>query len=175
MACQHQLLAGVDLFKDRAFFGSHEGSHVKRDREQCPRLVGQRSRKQRQEGNWERGYLGSRQLSLPVFTPWVLHCLPSGIMRHSCIYLANLPLLAPTTWRGLLLHAASCPFFQLRPRWRQQTRACSPIGGAGERPTSTPSPPHPLDSLRPHESQHARPPCPSPTPRVHSDSRPSSQ
>ena len=30
------------------------------------------------------------------------------------------------------------------------------------------------DSLRPHESQHARPPCPSPTPRVHSDSRPSS-
>ena len=31
------------------------------------------------------------------------------------------------------------------------------------------------DSLRPHESQHARPPCPSPTPRVHSNSRPSSQ
>ena len=31
------------------------------------------------------------------------------------------------------------------------------------------------DSLRPHESQHARPPRPSPTPRVHSDSRPSSQ
>ena len=31
------------------------------------------------------------------------------------------------------------------------------------------------DSLRPHESQHARPTCLSPTPRVHSDSRPSSQ
>ena len=31
------------------------------------------------------------------------------------------------------------------------------------------------DSLWPHESQHARPPCPSPTPRVHSDSRPLSQ
>ena len=31
------------------------------------------------------------------------------------------------------------------------------------------------DSLRPHDSQHARPPCPSPTPGVHSDSRPSSQ
>ena len=30
-------------------------------------------------------------------------------------------------------------------------------------------------SLWPHESQHARPPCPSPTPGVHSDSRPSSQ
>ena len=31
------------------------------------------------------------------------------------------------------------------------------------------------DSLQPHELQHARPPCPSPTPGVHSDSRPSSQ
>ena len=30
------------------------------------------------------------------------------------------------------------------------------------------------DSLRPHESQHARPPCPSTTPGVHSDSCPSS-
>ena len=30
------------------------------------------------------------------------------------------------------------------------------------------------DSLRPHELQHARPPCPSPTPGVHSNSRPSS-
>ena len=29
------------------------------------------------------------------------------------------------------------------------------------------------DSLRPHESQHARPPCPSLSPRVHSDSHPS--
>ena len=31
------------------------------------------------------------------------------------------------------------------------------------------------DSLRPCESQQARPPCPSPSPVVHSDSRPSSQ
>ena len=30
-------------------------------------------------------------------------------------------------------------------------------------------------SLQPHESQHARPPCPSPTPRVHPDSHPLSQ
>ena len=32
-----------------------------------------------------------------------------------------------------------------------------------------------FDSLRPHESQHARPPCPSPTPGVHSNSCPSSR
>ena len=30
-------------------------------------------------------------------------------------------------------------------------------------------------SLRPHKLQHTRPPCPSPTPGVHSDSRPSSR
>ena len=31
------------------------------------------------------------------------------------------------------------------------------------------------DSLRPHESQHARPPCPSPTPRGHPNPCPSSR
>ena len=31
------------------------------------------------------------------------------------------------------------------------------------------------DSLRPHESQHARSPCPSPSPGVHSNSRPLSR
>ena len=31
------------------------------------------------------------------------------------------------------------------------------------------------DSLQPHELQHARPLCPSPTPRVHSNSHPSSR
>ena len=31
------------------------------------------------------------------------------------------------------------------------------------------------DSLRPHELQHARPPCPSPTPRVYPNSCPSSR
>ena len=31
------------------------------------------------------------------------------------------------------------------------------------------------DSLQPHESQHAKPPCPSPSPRVHSNSRPLSR
>ena len=31
------------------------------------------------------------------------------------------------------------------------------------------------DSLRPHDPQHTRPPCPSQTPGIHSDSSPSSQ
>ena len=33
----------------------------------------------------------------------------------------------------------------------------------------------PTDFLRPHESQHASPPCPSPTPGVYPNSRPSSR
>ena len=33
---------------------------------------------------------------------------------------------------------------------------------------------HSCPTLQPHESQHARPPCPSPSPRVHSDSHASS-
>ena len=32
-----------------------------------------------------------------------------------------------------------------------------------------------FNSLRPHESQHSRPPCPSPTPGVHSNSCPTSR
>ena len=31
------------------------------------------------------------------------------------------------------------------------------------------------NSLQPHELQHTRPPCPSPTPEIHSESHPSSQ
>ena len=46
--------------------------------------------------------------------------------------------------------------------------ASSPIGQLSSVTESCPT-------LRPHESQHARPPCPSPTSGVHSDSCPSSQ
>ena len=47
--------------------------------------------------------------------------------------------------------------------------------GSGLQSVSQFSPSVVSDSLQPHESQHARPPCPSPTPRVHSNSCPSSQ
>ena len=32
-----------------------------------------------------------------------------------------------------------------------------------------------LNRVQPYESQHTRPPCPSPSPRVHSNSRPSTR
>ena len=44
-----------------------------------------------------------------------------------------------------------------------------------EQPSVQFSPSVVSNSLWPHGLQHARPPCPSPTPGVHSDSRPSSQ
>ena len=63
----------------------------------------------------------------------------------------------------------------LRSTWKKlfqctQTLASSPNISSVQFSRSVMS-----DSLQPHESQHARPPCPSRTPRVHSDSRPSNQ
>ena len=55
-------------------------------------------------------------------------------------------------------------------RWNKVQGECSVIYSSVQFSCSVVS-----DSLRLHESQHARPPCPSPTPGVHPDSRPSSQ
>ena len=44
-----------------------------------------------------------------------------------------------------------------------------------QQPTQFSSVTQSCPTLWPHESQHARPPCPSPSPGVHSDSHPSSQ
>ena len=71
--------------------------------------------------------------------------------------------------------------FQRNPRADLQNglvgSPCSPRDSQESYPISSVQFSHSVvsDSLRPHESQHARPPCPSPTPGVHSDSRPSSQ
>ena len=67
-------------------------------------------------------------------------------------------------WR----HAGCCPWGHKEPtRWKQlSTHAKIQFSSVQSLGLS--------DSLRPHELQHARPPCPSPTPGVHSDSRSSS-
>ena len=64
----------------------------------------------------------------------------------------------------LVIEFAKCPIFDIYLHLATKTEAssiqfsCSVVS----------------DSLRRHESQHARPPCPSPFPGVHSDSHPSS-
>ena len=56
------------------------------------------------------------------------------------------------------------------PQWKVDYRVGPPRRDSDQISRSVMS-----DSLQPHESQHTRPPCPSPTPRVHSDSHPLSQ
>ena len=62
-----------------------------------------------------------------------------------------------------------------KKRPREDTARRWPSASQGERPSVQFNRSVVSDSLRPHELQDARPPCPSPTPGVHWDSRPSSQ
>ena len=88
-----------------------------------------------------------------------------------------------TSNQDILLKSAHCPaqipMFQgwnfnplssLIGRWRKSPSKISLKYSSVQFSCSVVS-----ESLRPHESQLARPPCPSPTPGVHPDSRPSSQ
>ena len=91
--------------------------------------------------------------------------------------------------------AQSCPTL-CTPPWTAACHAPLPMGFSRQAPSpgveTTPpalaagffttglssvqfSPPVVSDSLPPHESQHARPPCPSPTPVVHPNPCPSSR
>ena len=56
------------------------------------------------------------------------------------------------------------------PQWNQQSISWTSCFSSAKFSHSVVS-----DSLWPHESQHTRPPCPPPTPGVHSDSCPLSQ
>ena len=60
------------------------------------------------------------------------------------------------------------------PEWvaRLSSRGTSPLNDQFSSVQFSPS--VMSDSFRPHELQHARPPCPSPTPSAYSNSRPSS-
>ena len=96
----------------------------------------------------------------------------------NCLFV-EIFLLGNKEWEGRNFLTSTVSFFRksfslvLVVEWVKVTQSCPtlrPRGLSDQISRSVMS-----DSLRPHESQHARPPCPSPTPRVHSDSRPSSQ
>ena len=124
---------------------------------------------------------------------WEIHrkkthtsCLPYNLKWHSCkhflycvIFLAFLYSLC-LLLVGLWLQAKSSgnlSFLQPTHPWREKTshvvvfhwlatsRFALRIRSDQIRLVAS-------DSLRPHESQHSRPPCPSPTPGVHPDSGP---
>ena len=68
----------------------------------------------------------------------------------------------------------NCSFFQQGWQWGSPLPYCS-LEAQGHLSSVQFSHSVVSDSLRSHKSQHTRPPCPSPTPGVHSDSCPSSQ
>ena len=76
--------------------------------------------------------------------------------------------------KGTLLHCWwECKLVQ--PLWRTVWRFLKKTGNRTAISSVQFSRSVVSDSLQPHESQHARPPCPSPTPGVHPDSCASSQ
>ena len=77
-----------------------------------------------------------------------------------------------------ILYSLSHQGSLLRHTQRQNRSDYSVCWSVGmERPFSSVQFSHSVmsDFLRPHEMQHARPPCPTPTPAVHSNSSPSSR
>ena len=102
---------------------------------------------------------------LPESTQTHVHCVGDAIQPSH-------PLSSPTPaalnlsqhqglfkWVSSLHQVAKILEFQFQHQFSSVHFSCSVVS----------------DSLWPHELQHTRPPCPSPTPRVHSNSCPSSR
>ena len=88
------------------------------------------------------------QRSLAGYSPWC--CKESDMTEYICITVMS---------KGLLIHSGNSHFPDPFTVLSSVQFSHSVVS----------------DSLRLHELQHARPPCPSPTPGVHSDAPPSSQ
>ena len=109
------------------------------------------------------------------FKSSALFIIPTSYASSTLQYLVNLSNLCCSTPLPNLLTCPQCVFFlqsylntQCQKSWNH-TLLLSLIRSY-QISRSVVS-----DFSRPHESQHARPPCPSPTPGVHSDSCPLSQ
>ena len=90
-----------------------------------------------------------------VWVPWVIQQIPTGCFTYVSVYVFMLlsPFIpTPCLPMSVSLFSMSASLFSSVQFSRSVVS----------------------DSLQPHESQHTRPPCTSPTPGVHSDSCPSS-
>ena len=110
----------------------------------------------------------AHQASLSIASSWSLLKLMSSesVMPSSHLILCHPLLLLPSIFPSIRVFSNESV---LRIRWPKYWRFSFSIR-SDQISCSVVS-----DSLRPHVSQHARHLCPSPTPRVHSDSHPSSQ
>ena len=91
-----------------------------------------------------------------------------SFLNSMCAFCSNMPIYFPVWFNILWKHVDYST---------SQAREHSKIFGERKQSIRSDQISHSVvsDSLRPHESQHARPPCPSPTPGVHPDSCPLSQ
>ena len=80
-------------------------------------------------------------LSLLFFKEYSSYCFPLWLYQFTF----------PSTWQESSFSLHPCQHLKFAVFWRSVQFSCSVMS----------------DSLRPHEPQHSRPPCPSPTPRVH--------
>ena len=116
--------------------------------------------------------------SWPPCTTSVPHC--SSVLEDPASWLCRSSSKLFPGLRSPVLHTSLCYFTQL------SSAPLSDLSSKVNSPGKSASDPIPnilpvqfscsvmSDSLRPHELQHTRPPCPSRTPGVHSDLRPSS-
>ena len=112
--------------------------------------------------NYQAQNVNSANVEKPGVT-FVLYHFPPGLLcpSHSCI------LLISSGYHASLV-TGTLHRLRILSLWNWQTSGVQLLSSV-QFSRSVMS-----DSLGPHESQHARPPCPSPTPGVHSDSCPSS-
>ena len=103
--------------------------------------------------------------SIPDWGTKIPHALGQLNLRAATTRVANTPQLLSPCALEAVLHKRS-PCLQKDPVQPKEKKSLS----SAQLSRSLVS-----NSLRPHESQHARPPCPSPTPGFYSNSCPSSR
>ena len=119
--------------------------------------------------------LSVRVLSLShvhlFMTPWAAACqVPLSMVFFRQEYWSRLPFPTPGNLPDPKIEPAYLASPALAGRFFTTVPPTKPIPGCSVQFSSVVS-----DSLRPHEPQHTRPPCPSPTPRVHPNPCPLSQ
>ena len=122
-------------------------------------------------------YLTYMQSILCKMRDWMTHKLESRLLGEILIFLTDIRYADDTTLMAESEEELKSLLIKVKEESEKAGLKCSI-----QKPKITASSPIQLSSvsqshptLRPHEPQHTRPPCPSPTPGVNANSRPSSR